>query len=226
MPQIAAHIMMTSSNGNIFRVTGHLCGEFTGTRWIPLTKASDAELFFFDLWLYKRLSKQSTRRLYETPSRSLWRHCNVCRIASRRIAALEWRKNPCAHVTQAILTRCKRSNLKRSEVRKSKSFARIILPPQNKAQRKCFCFMGYTVFNPIAAHIHKRYCIVVRLSGVLNGRAQQSPKRVFLMTLSTGNIIALLALCEGNWSVTEKPVKQTIESLVIWDVIPLIMTSL
>ena len=28
-------IMMTSSNGNIFRVTGHLCGEFTGPRWIP-----------------------------------------------------------------------------------------------------------------------------------------------------------------------------------------------
>ena len=36
--------MMTSSNGNIFRVTGHLCGEFTGLRWIPHTKASDAEL--------------------------------------------------------------------------------------------------------------------------------------------------------------------------------------
>ena len=32
--------MMTSSNGNIFRVTGHLCREFTGQRWIPLTKAS------------------------------------------------------------------------------------------------------------------------------------------------------------------------------------------
>ena len=28
---------MTSSNGNIFRVTGHLCGEFTGHRWIPRT---------------------------------------------------------------------------------------------------------------------------------------------------------------------------------------------
>ena len=27
--------MMTSSNGNIFRVTGHLCGEFTGDQWIP-----------------------------------------------------------------------------------------------------------------------------------------------------------------------------------------------
>ena len=28
--------MMTSSNGNIFRVTGLLCGELTGHRWIPL----------------------------------------------------------------------------------------------------------------------------------------------------------------------------------------------
>ena len=42
-------VMMTSSNGNIFRVTGHLCGEFTGPRWIPRTKASDAELWFFSL---------------------------------------------------------------------------------------------------------------------------------------------------------------------------------
>ena len=41
--------MMTSSNGNIFRVTGHLCGEFTGHRWIPRTKASNAELWCF-LW--------------------------------------------------------------------------------------------------------------------------------------------------------------------------------
>ena len=31
--------MMTSWNGHIFRVTGHLCGEFTGDRWIgsPVT---------------------------------------------------------------------------------------------------------------------------------------------------------------------------------------------
>ena len=35
--------MMTSSNGNIFRVIGPFCGEFTGQRWIPFTKASDAE---------------------------------------------------------------------------------------------------------------------------------------------------------------------------------------
>ena len=40
---------MTSSNGNIFHITGPLWGEFTGHRWIPLTKASDAELWCF-LW--------------------------------------------------------------------------------------------------------------------------------------------------------------------------------
>ena len=33
---------MTSSNGNIFHVTGHLCGQ----RWIPHTKAGDVELLF------------------------------------------------------------------------------------------------------------------------------------------------------------------------------------
>ena len=32
------YIMMTSSTGNIFRATGPLWGEFTGHRWIPLTK--------------------------------------------------------------------------------------------------------------------------------------------------------------------------------------------
>ena len=36
-----SRVMMTSSNGNIFRVTGHLCGEFTGPRWIPHTKARE-----------------------------------------------------------------------------------------------------------------------------------------------------------------------------------------
>ena len=41
--------MMTSSNGNIFCVTGPLCGEFIGLRWIPRIKSSDVELWCF-LW--------------------------------------------------------------------------------------------------------------------------------------------------------------------------------
>ena len=38
--------MMTSLNGNIFRVAGPSCGEFIGHLWNPRTKASDAELMF------------------------------------------------------------------------------------------------------------------------------------------------------------------------------------
>ena len=41
--------MKTSTNGNIFPVTGHLCGEFTDPRRISHTKASDAEVWCF-LW--------------------------------------------------------------------------------------------------------------------------------------------------------------------------------
>ena len=43
------NVTMTSSNGNIFRVTSPLCVEFTGHRWFPLTKANDAEVWCF-LW--------------------------------------------------------------------------------------------------------------------------------------------------------------------------------
>ena len=71
--------MITSLNGNIFRVTGPLLGDFNGHRCIPLTKASDAELLFifFICAFNKRLSKQSWGWWFDTPSRSLWRHCNV-----------------------------------------------------------------------------------------------------------------------------------------------------
>ena len=73
-------VAMTSSNGNIFRVTGPLRGKFTGHRWIPHTKASDAELWC--LRSNKRLSKQSWAWWFETQSRSLWCHCNFgCNVA-------------------------------------------------------------------------------------------------------------------------------------------------
>ena len=68
--------MVTSSNGNSFRVTDPLRGEFTDHQWIPLTKASDTDVFF-DPFLNKRLSKQSLGWWFETQSCPLWRHCNV-----------------------------------------------------------------------------------------------------------------------------------------------------
>ena len=69
--------MMTSSNENIFRVTGPLCGEFTGSGEFPtqrpVTRSFDA---FFDLRLNKPLSKQPWGWWFETLSWSLWRHRN------------------------------------------------------------------------------------------------------------------------------------------------------
>ena len=45
--QLEVDFMMTATNGNIFRVTGPLCGEFTGHLWIPLTEDSYVVLWCF-----------------------------------------------------------------------------------------------------------------------------------------------------------------------------------
>ena len=47
----------------------------TGGFQRPVMRSFDG---FFDLRLNKRLNKQSKHRWFETPSRSLWRHCNAC----------------------------------------------------------------------------------------------------------------------------------------------------
>ena len=78
--QDVGSIMMTSSNGNIFRITGPLGGEFISHLWIPLTKASDMELRWF-LWCAWMncwdTAEQPRHRWLEMPSCSLWYHCNV-----------------------------------------------------------------------------------------------------------------------------------------------------
>ena len=85
--------IITSWNGNIFRVTGPLCGEFTGDRWILRTKASDAKLwYFFYLPLTKWLSKQSWGWWFEMPSHSLWRHCNANLTTPYAITRSRWVK--------------------------------------------------------------------------------------------------------------------------------------
>ena len=49
---IALEMLITwwrHQNGNIFRVTGHLCGEFTGDRWIPCTNGQWRGALMFSL---------------------------------------------------------------------------------------------------------------------------------------------------------------------------------
>ena len=77
------HIMMTSSNGNIFRVTGHLCGEFTGHR---IHKGQWRGALIFSLML----SKQSWGWWFETPSGSLWRHYNASFLILTLIYIATW----------------------------------------------------------------------------------------------------------------------------------------
>ena len=52
-----------SSNGHIFRLSGPLRGESVDHRWIPLIKASDAELWSF-LW---STLEQTVEQTIETP---------------------------------------------------------------------------------------------------------------------------------------------------------------
>ena len=81
--------MMASSNWNIFRVTGHLCGEFTDPGEFPaqrpMTRSFDVA---FDLRLNKRLSKQSWGWWFETQSCPLWRQCNGMHAFQRRLFAI------------------------------------------------------------------------------------------------------------------------------------------
>ena len=93
-------IMMTSSNGNIFRVTGPLCGEFTSPGEFPtqrpVTRSFDV---FFDLRLNKRLSKQPWGWWFETLSWSLWRQCN-----DEKLWYCLWLS--CCHLCRYWLTTC------------------------------------------------------------------------------------------------------------------------
>ena len=76
---LPTEIVMTSSNGNIFRVTilaicagnSPVPGEFPAQR--PVTRRFDV---FFDLRLNNRLSKYSWGWWFETLWRPLWRQCN------------------------------------------------------------------------------------------------------------------------------------------------------
>ena len=72
---------MTSSNGNIFHVTG----EFPSQR--PVTRSFGV---FFDLRLNKLSSEQSRRRWFETRSRQWWRHWNAMQYTADPYMLPHW----------------------------------------------------------------------------------------------------------------------------------------
>ena len=105
---------MTSPNGNIFRVTGPLWGESTGHRWIPLAKASDAELCSF-LWY---VPEQKVEQAIETViwyamalimTSLLWGPKTLCRsIITCWYAPTAWVANSAA---TALVRQCLNCNM-------------------------------------------------------------------------------------------------------------------
>ena len=88
--------IMTSSNGNISRVTSTLWGEYTVHRWIPLIKASDADLWCL-LWSApeQTVSIQSRRWWFDTP----WRPLCPSIIFIFAYTKMSWHVNAFALVT-------------------------------------------------------------------------------------------------------------------------------
>ena len=110
--------IVTSSHDDViewkyFRVTGHLCGEFTSLRWIPHTKASDTELWCF-LWSApnEQLSKHSWGWWLETTSSPLWRHSNDAGMAAysegRIASSWSWQHRSIMRIVRCALTRHRR----------------------------------------------------------------------------------------------------------------------
>ena len=66
---------MPSSNENIFRITGHLCGEFIGPR--PVTRSFD--VFFLSA------PEQTTELTMVRPVRRHRAHCDVIVMCRKRL---------------------------------------------------------------------------------------------------------------------------------------------
>ena len=81
--------MMTSSNGNIFRVTGLFVGNSPVTGEFPaqgpVTWSFDV---FFHLHLNKCFSKESWGWWSEKPPCSLWRHCNEYKMCQQMCSVI------------------------------------------------------------------------------------------------------------------------------------------
>ena len=91
--------MMTSSNGNIFRVTGHLCGEFTGPGEFPTHKGQRRGALMFSLicawingWVNNRGAGdlRHSRAHYDVNVLLHWRLGIFCDYGQRRVFNLLW----------------------------------------------------------------------------------------------------------------------------------------
>ena len=110
MTQRATVNMMTSSNGNIFRVTGPLCGEFTGpvTGEFPLQRPVMRSFdVFFDLRLNKRFANHrdvgDLRRHRAHYDVTAMNHCHMWRVLHQERNECGFRSEPYRSSTKPTL---------------------------------------------------------------------------------------------------------------------------
>ena len=164
-----ATAMMTSSNRNIFRLTGSLWGEFTVTSEFPSHRpVMQGFDVFFDLCLYKWLSKHSRCWWFETPSRPLWRHCNDkwnMGVVGTPIGASGWwhyndiimsaMASQIIRVSSAYSTVCSDVDQRKHQSSASLAFVREIhlwpvnSPPKGSLKREKFPVDGVTMWRYI-----------------------------------------------------------------------------
>ena len=89
--------MVTSSNGNIFRVTGPLWGESNGHQGIPLTKASNAERWCF-LWCAPQQTAEETIEMLVISDAMaiIITSVTVMYLDVKHVVRLIWRSEACA----------------------------------------------------------------------------------------------------------------------------------
>ena len=74
---LSVFCMVTSSNGNIFRVTGHLCGEGPVSSPHKSQWRGALMLFLICVWINVWVNNGEWGWWFETLSRPLWSHRNV-----------------------------------------------------------------------------------------------------------------------------------------------------
>ena len=77
-------LMLTPSNGNIFRVIGPLWGESTSHPWIPLTKGCDGKLRYF-LWSAPEQTVEQT-----TEKQVVWDTITLIMTSLQRNVEIQW----------------------------------------------------------------------------------------------------------------------------------------
>ena len=160
--------MMTSSNGNIFRVTGHLCGEFTGPGEFPaqrpVTRSFDV---FFDLHPNKRLSKQWWGWWFETQSWPLWRHRNGCEC--------EWINSHCNIEAIALIEKAMAVHVKAlvfwnflSQSGASATFVKLVI---NQSDHILYSSDTYLYLYPIITYQKQYRALTLHFNGYQQGCA-------------------------------------------------------